>query len=615
MSDHKPVNGDNLVYVSASSMQKADPGEGCTRQWYYRYKLGLPDKPPGIGIKRGLEGHRRLEHYFKTGDNVLDPLERLGIERGLLPEVGPGLLLEQSLQEPELLADGVPVRGSIDLLNIRDPSVIEITDYKFKKDVSMYGASADDLINPHKAAGIQMLTYASWARWRFPGVKRVRLRHLSFQTQGRKDVVEVVAESTLTALADSWSIGVAKRIVPAMREAARAPKAHDVPANYDVCGKYGGCAYKEVCLDRMARIVAGFKKQGESQMGMLSKVTSTSTATPPAAVVGVGPIQVESSTPPGLVTAPAVPASTPPALASTESSTPASTVTAPVPPKKMQIVSIPDGGLEAKDAVPGQVYSVRGVRCTYLCMTGYTGRPEVYSFAPAAGGLPLLIDGTEIISTQDAPPMVTPPDVPKSDPAIASKAKTIAEVTGAAPTAPAVPVAPAGEIQEKAKKRARRTNAQIQADDAAAAGVIPAGRPLPPAPAPAPVVAPEVRIAPGVTMIVAPAVTAPTPEPVVLAEGFSLYFVGSPIGKATRTLNEYVEKLDRSFCETAQLNCPDIRANDSKEFGFGKWKAYMAKLALEELPPPGHYIVTPGGDERVDVVANALMSLAELVVR
>lgn len=102
-----------------------------------------------------------------------------------------------------------------------------------------------------------------------------------------------------------------------------------------------------------------------------------------------------------------------------------------------------------------------------------------------------------------------------------------------------------------------------------------------------------------------------TPEAHV--KGFSLYFGCTPVGVQTQTLTAYVDNLDKMLCEAAQLNCADIRTTMSQDFSFGKWRGYLSKLALEELPAPGHYVVLPG-DERVEVVANALIAKADVTV-
>ena len=106
--------------------------------------------------------------------------------------------------------------------------------------------------------------------------------------------------------------------------------------------------------------------------------------------------------------------------------------------------------------------------------------------------------------------------------------------------------------------------------------------------------------------------------------GLFLYFDCAPVGVATQSLGEYVDTLDALFSEKAQIKplstdadgsgVYDVRSVSSQDFGFGKWKGFFAKLAAERPPADGHYLVTRG-DERVEVVAEALTAIAALVVR
>ncbi len=554
-------------YGSVTQLQLADNSKGgCLRKWYFKYVMRLPDKPAGKGAERGKRGHTQLEHYLKNGNNVLGPLERLGVTRGLVPEPGKDLLVEEPLSGL-LTADGVPMVGAMDLVNPRflHEGVLEYTDWKFKKDLEKYGVQDEDLGDPEHEAGIQTLGYAEDLRLsaaRFAPFDRIRLRHVQFQTEGVADVAEVALTLTLQTVADSWRTATA-RIIPPMREAAKATSAHDVPCNTDICEKYGngGCAYKSVCLSKATRLMQGFRdvrtkaaQPGEAKMGMLSTMKATTTSSP---------IPVES------------------------------VKTATQAPAKGRIISVPDGGSVAFESKQGSQYLLDGVPHVFICRTVMPGKGDVCSFMPLTGGQPVGVPPDSIVFAVADPtvPLVVPPDAPKSDPKLAAKVETVA--------APAAENAAAAAATEEKGKRTRRTKAQIAEDEAreaaekaavnestglaaAAEGTHSTG----------PIQSESVAIPEGTLRL------GPT-------EGFHLYFDSSPAFVPTTSLAGYVQAIDRELCKVLQLNCHDIRATDSKDYGFGKWEAWIGPLAVENPPAPGHYLVSTG-DRREEVIAKAL---------
>lgn len=512
--DRRSVIDGVCVRTSVSAMQKAS---GCLRQWYYRYVQGLPDKPPSKGQRRGIEGHERIEHYLTTGEDVLGPLERLGVERGYIPTEKP-LGVEVAFG-PGMDAMGIPMVGKIDMVQ-KDHEIVVLTDWKFKKNVTEWGAEPEDLINPENDAGIQMLGYAEWARRTHEDAWLIDVRHVTFQTEGRREVVETKGPRKMMndEVADLWN-RVEERIVPGMKHAAALPNAQLVEKNEDICGKFGGCPYIGTCQDKMARLVAGFKKakpvaqqERNKPMGMLSSMKS-------GAVTPRMPIKDEP--------------------ASSEDQT----------------------------------------RFDALMAKAEAEKAAARAARAAAKELP----------------QVLPPDAPKSEPEKFSK-----------PEAPTVVAKP--EVPPVAKTEAPTVVAKPE--------VQPVVSPSVPQTAPQMVAALEASVAaaepPKKEKAKKEKVKEPS-APEVHVKGFNLYIGCTPMGVQAQTLTAYVDKLDKMLCEAAQLNCADIRTTMSQDFSFGKWRGYLAKLALEELPPVGHYVVLPG-DERVEVVANALIAKADLVV-
>lgn len=495
--DRRSVIDGVCVRTSVSAMQRAD---GCLRQWFYRYVQGLPDKPPSRGQQRGAEGHERIEHYLTTGEDVLDPLERLGVTAGLIPEPKTPVGVEVPFG-PGMDALGVPMAGYIDMVQ-RYGETVTLTDWKFKKNIEKWGASREDLVNPKKDSGIQMIGYAEWARRTFPDATFIDVRHVSFQTEGRRAVEETKAPRPLLhdEVVDLWA-EVEHRIVPRMKHAAALPDAQLVEKNEDICGKFGGCPYIGTCQDKMARLVAGFKKakpvaqqERNKPMGMLSSMKS-------GAVAPRMPIKDEP--------------------ASSEDQARFDALMAKAEAEKAAARAARAVAKELPQVLP----------------------PDAPKSEP------------EKFSKPEAPPVTKPEAQPVVSPSVPQTAPQMVAALEASVAAVEPPK------KEKAKKEKVK-------------------EPL----------APDSHV-----------------------KGFNLYIGCTPMGVQAQTLTAYVDKLDKMLCEAAQLNCADIRTTMSQDFSFGKWRGYLAKLALEELPPVGHYVVLPG-DERVEVVANALIAKADLVV-
>lgn len=372
------VENGELLYTSPSAMQKADV---CLRFWRYRYVERLPDKPPGKGAIRGTEGHERIEKYLKTGVLILDPLELKGLPFMPPPSAGYPVLVEQPI-EGVVTADGVKMIGFIDLAEIRKPGDVVLTDWKFKSDPKKWGAKAEDLVNPNHEAAIQMLPYAVWAanqaeRFGLDDSKTITLRHVIFQTKGAARATEVVAGLTLTRAKQLWET-VSRRIVPKMRQAAKAAKASDVP--YDTteraCEKYGGCAYKDVCPRVRGRSVINFNKG--APMPFLSGVLNNTM------IPKESPFQ------------PPPPAQPPPA-------------------KKFEVKDV----IQAKDANVGSEYMVEtpmggAAPCTFVGTNDLAG--ETYAYFRQTGKPPFMVALDKEITVVAPPPPKAPEPAPAPPP-------------------------------------------------------------------------------------------------------------------------------------------------------------------------------------------------------
>lgn len=257
-----------MQYTSVSAVNRHTD---CNRSWHFRYVQGLPD-PPGKAAEFGVAGHKRLEHYLKTGEDILGLHERAGLH--LLPKPGPGLLTEQRV-DGVLDAEGVPFIGGMDLVDERDPDIATITDYKFK---SKIGVAPAELGDPATANGRQMLAYAEAYRRLRPGRESVYLRHLHFSTRGKKRAEPYVwGPVPLDTVKKLWH-KISTDYVAPIKQTAKAERIEDVTPNYGFCYAYHrACPYLEQCPQGNKSFVDLLF--GGSQMGLLDKFVKLNPAT------------------------------------------------------------------------------------------------------------------------------------------------------------------------------------------------------------------------------------------------------------------------------------------------------------------------------------------------
>jgi hypothetical protein len=308
--EHSVENG-VLKRTSASALQLY---KACPRKYFYKYVEHRPDHPPSKGMARGTEGHERIKHYLLTGQNVLDPLEQLGIDRELIPMPNPErakrgfpvsamALVEHEFRLPTRF--GVPLVGAIDLIDPLSPVHWRLTDWKFKKSIENYAATVAGLTDPEHSDGIQMLSYnAVVAAGIGEGPARLAppletvTEHVTFQTQGRRDVKPTSTTIAVGAAVDKWQRGV-EVLIPKMQATAAETVALSVFGNEKHCHAYGrDCPYIEACYDPMARIKASLKgidagsslkglkadtiEKGKDNMGIFKKGSAEAEAAKPA---------------------------------------------------------------------------------------------------------------------------------------------------------------------------------------------------------------------------------------------------------------------------------------------------------------------------------------------
>lgn len=242
-----------LEKVSVSQIASFDPTQpaGCPRRWWFRYVAGKPE-PETASKSKGKDFHTSIEHYLKTGEDVLSPEVRAGkhlIRRGEKQYVE--VQVPDQVFRLKLDFAGVYLSGRIDLLDCGtvhldgegaevSEDVIEVLDWKTTSSIAAYGKSGAALLTDPQMVGygLAVLNADKYA-------DRVRLSHVYFQTRGQK----LAAKRTIVATRDHLE-GEHRRltaVVNDMRAIAQISDVSEVPKNLLACSAYGGCPHASYC--------------------------------------------------------------------------------------------------------------------------------------------------------------------------------------------------------------------------------------------------------------------------------------------------------------------------------------------------------------------------------
>lgn len=284
-----------LQYESPSGIDTADTRNdgGCLRKWFYRYVMHIRE-PSTAAQEIGTKGHGEIEHYLKTGEDVLGPIARRGMH--MIPEPGPDLLIEWALASPppgtdmrprcttcktppatesavgcamcggevapplvdpkrsHLWIDGIPIIGYLDLahgrgtnkgtteiVESRDPDgTIEVLDWKFSRDPAKWGKTEEQI-----ARATPMLSYGRGLATACANTPtHVRLSHGYISTE-KRDAFKRSKRLPLAIIDERL-----EAVVPVMRaikDAARETDASRVPGNTRACGAFKGCIHLPYC--------------------------------------------------------------------------------------------------------------------------------------------------------------------------------------------------------------------------------------------------------------------------------------------------------------------------------------------------------------------------------
>lgn len=247
-SKYEPAIVDGtLNFFSPSSLLKF---KECNRKWGFRYILRIRE-PQSKAAQIGSAGHERIEHYLKTGKDVLAPMERAGAP--WIPKPNENLGVELDYQ---FIPQGGDVRCKmkIDALNgtgvwvdssgnEKNSDIVEVIDWKFtggEKNVKSQFQLATDL--PMACYGVAASHLA-----KLDPSDRVRLSLVYFFTH-RRDALKI---TRLVESKDCHAV-LAKELptIEAMKQAAKASHPNELEPNYKSCENWGGCHYREQCASQ-----------------------------------------------------------------------------------------------------------------------------------------------------------------------------------------------------------------------------------------------------------------------------------------------------------------------------------------------------------------------------
>lgn len=270
-----PAVRDGAVrYVSPSQIDKFDASVGgCARRWWFRYVERRPE-PERAAALQGTQIHAQIEHYLKTGEDVLGEIARSG--RAWIPKPGSDLLVEHEFggaRDGEIFsaisAAGVPVIGKVDVMHRRpwmissegtdlvyEPVTCEVIDWKSTSNIG-YAKSPAAI-----ASAWPMLAYGAVARELWPDVERVRLSHVYFATKGPRAAEKRTVSLPVVRVAEGWLR--AGDIVERMKSAAGETGAASLAPNLNACGSYGGCPHREYCPRDPGQVLAAIFRKGSA---------------------------------------------------------------------------------------------------------------------------------------------------------------------------------------------------------------------------------------------------------------------------------------------------------------------------------------------------------------
>lgn len=276
------VGPGELSRVSVSQIATFDATQdgGCPAKWWFDKVAGKP--PPQFKAQTvGVEIHGQIEHYLKTGEDVLGPVARAG--KHLIPARDERLKIEYEFKS-YLSRAGVSILGYMDLVNPTgfhvdeqgphaDPAgTVEVLDWKTTSNIDKWAKSGAALLRT-----IQMPVYGSVVAAMHPAAEHVRLSHVYFQTSGRASAEKRSTLVPLTTINDRLT--TIEATVSEMKQVAREGDINKVPKNFNACSSYGGCPYQSECPRPKEVTLAAIFGKGDA-MSLLDKIKKNAAPAP-----------------------------------------------------------------------------------------------------------------------------------------------------------------------------------------------------------------------------------------------------------------------------------------------------------------------------------------------
>lgn len=232
-----------LTHVSASCIESY---LSCPRQFFDKYCLR--EREPGSeATDLGGIIHSLLEAFIRDGIDIDSSTPEGKITTGALPYLpapkSEGIFCEVSLDDLPLKdACSLSFKGFIDLLDIRNPAAILITDYKTSSNIKKYSKTSEQL-----AENIQLLIYAKHVVDNYP-CEKIILRHIYLQTKG--DIYTLVVETVLAREEVNFIFDSTIRPLVDEIKLASTKRASQQKKNLQHCHAWGAtCSNLPACLN------------------------------------------------------------------------------------------------------------------------------------------------------------------------------------------------------------------------------------------------------------------------------------------------------------------------------------------------------------------------------
>lgn len=242
MANHAVDNG---VLQSVSPSQ-VNTFRMCQRRWRLAKVERIPEPERGEAATAGENEHRQLEHYLDHDTAPTSPALLALIADPGFPARGPAVQSEVPRDyDLGLTADGVPVKGKIDMVVNAGESEVAILDLK-SKSVSAFRK----LLKPEQLRkDVQALVYSEHIFTKYPQTEAVSFTHAYVQ-RGDEAKHKLVSSGLMTRQdVRSGYENEFEATVREMKAVAALPTWQDAEPTWSACRLYPPlmCPYKSMC--------------------------------------------------------------------------------------------------------------------------------------------------------------------------------------------------------------------------------------------------------------------------------------------------------------------------------------------------------------------------------